>query len=607
MNYKLISEPETNCDVLEQVLINRGVNKDDLKNYFMAATCGEAKNINSPETLGITPLEEAASALLHTISGNKECIIIVDCDYDGFGSSALLTNYLHDLFPSWTENHVTFFLHDGKQHGLADFMSNLENMDTDNIRLIITPDSSSNDYDCHKKLKEKGITVLILDHHEADKISDDAIVINNQLSDYPNKSLAGTGVTWQFCRYIDSILDRNNADKYIDIVGMTQISDMMDLRNIETRTLVTLGTKYDNLENPFIAGMADKNAYSLRKMANLQQEDDYITPMGAAFYIVPLVNATIRSGTMEEKRLLFDSMLNHKAFTEILSNKRGHKLGEKERVIDQALRMVTNVKNRQTKAEKVALEYVDELIEKRGLWNNKVLLFLLDKDDAQKVPSNIGGLVANRIMGKYQRPCCMLREHNGIFSGSARGCQKADVSEFKDLCEETGVTTFTAGHQGAFGLGIKKENIDTFINKTNTFLKDMPTEPKYYVDFVYTPEVLKYSADDIIRIGNNFFLWGQNIDEPYIAIKDLKISKQDINIYEGKTNTLKITLPQNKFITFIKFNISDEEMEIFNNIGDGYIELEVVGRCSVNKWQDKEYPQIMIENYNIVDSNKYYF
>lgn len=156
-------------------------------------------------------------------------------------------------------------------------------------------------------------------------------------------------------------------------------------------------------------------------------------------------------------------------------------------------------------------------------------------------------------------------------------------------------------------MGVPQDQINTFVESINKQLKDMPTEPKYYVDFVYTPEVLKYSADDIIRIGNNFFLWGQNIDEPYIAIKDLKISKQDINIYEGKTNTLKITLPQNKFITFIKFNISDEEMEIFNNVGDGYIELEVVGRCSVNKWQDKEYPQIMIENYNIVDSNKYYF
>ena len=51
------------------------------------------------------------------------------------------------------------------------------------------------------------------------------------------------------------------------------------------------------------------------------------TSIGAAFFIVPFVNAITRSGTIEEKKLLFNSMLNHEAFKQILSNKRGHKLG----------------------------------------------------------------------------------------------------------------------------------------------------------------------------------------------------------------------------------------------------------------------------------------
>lgn len=62
--------------------------------------------------------------------------------------------------------------------------------------------------------------------------------------------------------------------------------------------------------------MAEKNAYSL---------GDIISPIGVAFYIVPLVNAVTRVGTMEEKILLFESMLEWKAFEEVPSTKRGCK------------------------------------------------------------------------------------------------------------------------------------------------------------------------------------------------------------------------------------------------------------------------------------------
>lgn len=53
----------------------------------------------------------------------------------------------------------------------------------------------SNDYDFHKKIKKAGRQIIILDHHEAEHVSEDAIVINNQLSNYPNKELSGAGVT----------------------------------------------------------------------------------------------------------------------------------------------------------------------------------------------------------------------------------------------------------------------------------------------------------------------------------------------------------------------------------------------------------------------------
>lgn len=57
------------------------------------------------------------------------------------------------------------------------------------------------------------------------------------------------------------------------------------------------------------------------------------------------------------------------------------------------------------------------------------------------------GLAANKIMGKYQRPCCVLTNTADGYQGSARGCDIIGVTEFKDICENTGMISFAQGHQ----------------------------------------------------------------------------------------------------------------------------------------------------------------
>ena len=159
-------------------------------------------------------------------------------------------------------------------------------------------------------------------------------------------------MTWQFCRYIDSVLNCNYANNFLDLVALGGCGDMMSLKSMETRYLISKGFKLENIKNPFISYMIDKNSFPLSKADYISSNPEMgCTSMGAAFFIVPFVNAITRSGTMEEKQLLFKSMLQHKAFEKVLSTKRGHKPGEEEQLIIQAIRTVTNVKNRQTKAE----------------------------------------------------------------------------------------------------------------------------------------------------------------------------------------------------------------------------------------------------------------
>ena len=587
MKIKLINQPNKNLKATEQILVNRGIDLKDAYHYLNTTDA----DINSPLAFGEDKMYRAAAAIVGCMGLDQRILVVVDCDCDGYTSAAIFINYLHDLFPSYVENKLDWFLHSGKQHGLSDL--HLE--DNHKYGVIVVPDAASNDYDLHLEFAYDDISVVVLDHHEAEFESPNAIIINNQLCDYPNKHLSGAGVTWQFCRYFDSLMNTDFANRYLDLVALGNTADMMSLRELETKHLITKGFKDENIHNPFIRGMADKNAFTLGPK---------ITSMGAAFYIAPFVNAMVRSGEPEEKEILFQSMLNFKAFQKIPSNKRGHKPGEMEMLVTQALRTATNVKNRQSRIEEETLGKLEGLIEKRNLLEHKVLMFLLEPG---QVDRNIAGLIANKFMAKYQRPVCILTKvinENGIsYQGSARGCDLAGISNFKDICEATLAIDYAQGHQGAFGIGIPEGLIEIFLEKTDELLKDMSDEPIYYVDYLY--DSYDMSGQDIFDIAYMDELWGQNMPEPYVAFEKLKIKKDMVTVYRKKDNTLKITLP-NK-ISLIMFHAEDELCDKLQNHNPGYYTMNIVARCAVNEYNGYITPQLKIKDFEIVGQGLYDF
>ena len=604
MKFKLINPINPNYSTIEQVLTNRNIPITQIKHYLNTTD----EDINQPELFGENKLKSAAALVIQTVYLNKHMAVIVDCDCDGYTASAIFINFLHDLFPQYVENNLSYFVHDSKTHGLSDTMNWLSNKD--NLGLVVLPDAGSNDYEYHKELKKQGINVLILDHHDAEKISQDAVVINNQLSDYPNKNLSGAGVTWQFCRYLDKLMKKDNAEQYRDLVALGNDADMMSLQSIQTKHLISSGLSRPR--NPFIVTMAEKNAFSLKGK---------LTPIGVAFYIAPFVNAMTRSGTVEEKQLLFESMLKHRAFQELPSTKRGHVLGETETLVEQAVRVATNVKNRQTKVQDELMQKVQTKISKYNLLSHKVLLFLMNPGEIDR---NVAGLVANKIMAKYQRPTCILTKTETVvrgakkedlpwdeyeeqtiisYAGSARGCDKTGINDFKSICLQTGVCNYAEGHPGAFGLSINEQNIQTFIQKTDEILSSMNDQAIYYVDYIYDSDNIK--AQDILDIANLDELWGKDLDQPFIAVRNLKITPDMVTIYDKRGYTIKIKTPSG--IDIIKFRASEQDCQKLQTNNTGFIELNVVGRCSQNEWLGNISAQIFMEEYEIIDSNKYYF
>lgn len=563
-------------------MLNRGFQPEEIQHYLNPIE----DDILDPFLLD--NVREGIVILIRHIKAQDRATVVIDVDCDGCCSSAILINYLHDLFPAWVENCLTYYMNDGKQHGII--YDNVPN----NIQLLIVPDAGTNDAEACQQLKEQGIDVLILDHHLQDIDNPYACIINNQTCDYPNKSLCGAGVVYKFCSCIDSLLEIQQADQYLDLVALGLIADVMNLRPYETHYLVTKGLSQIN--NPYFKMMVEKQSYSLK---------DEITPQGVAFYIAPYINATIRMGTNEDKMLMFEAMLNHKAYELIDSTKRGCK-GQKETRVEQACRNCTNVKSHQQKARDAAIEVIEKLIQERHLNNNKILLVQLDSQNI--INKNLTGLAANILMSEYGKPVMLLNETYNeqgekCWEGSARNVGNSKFENFKDFITNSGLCLYGAGHEAAFGAGIKDKNVKAFIEYSNQELASYDFSACYKVDFIF--DASNFNGKDIIKVAELKSLWGQGVEEPYIALENIKVYKDNVFLMSpDKSPTLKILLPNGTSI--IKFKSSKEEYEQLKT-DLGCLTLNIVGRCEENVWNGSITPQIIVTDYEVIGTEQYYF
>lgn len=574
MRYSLLTETIPFYTPVEHIFYNRGIPVDEIEHY---------KNVSIEDTYSPTLLEnirEGVCLLAKHIGQKNKVGILVDCDADGFTSSALLTNYLNFLYPSWVSNCVVHFFHQGKQHGLADSVSSIVQA---GVKLIIVPDAGGGDSEYVEQLKEHNIETLIIDHHHTVlEECGSAVVINNQLGQYPNTTLSGVGVVYKFCEYLDECLLINLAPTFLDLVAVGCVADLMPLTNYETLYYIREGLK--TINNPFIKAMVKEQEYSINKHGGLD-------PYSIGFYIAPFINATIRVGTLEEKEMLFNSMLDINKETLVESGKRGHK-GEQVLLVEEVCRVCANIKTRQTKLRDENLAIIEKLIEERNLSDNKMIVVQLQKE--LQMDKNILGLIANILMDKYQRPILLLNEteenDEPVWAGSVRNYKYNEIKDLRQFLADMPQTLYAQGHASAFGVSIPNKLFDSFMEETNKALENFDFSSMYRVDFIFDPDD---EAEYFLQIADLKQYYGTGFEEPYIAIKDIHIDSNNLQLMsKDKNPTLKITLPNG--VEIMKFKSSQEEYEnLLNTV------IDIVGKCSVNVWMGRITPQVLTEDYEI--------
>ena len=290
-------------------------------------------------------------------------------------------------------------------------------------------------------------------------------------------------------------------------------------------------------------------------------------------------------------------MLEHLANEEVPSTKRGHK-GETELLCEQAARVAKNVKAGQDRLrDKLSAEF-EELIEAKNLTSNKILA--LKMKDSTQDDRNITGLVANKLMSKYQRPVLVLSnrvlEDGSVhWAGSGRNGGDGLIS-FQKFLNDSGLVDWAQGHDNAFGVSIPDENFAKLIEYGNVQLADLDFTPKHKIDIIYYGNNI--DINDIASLADNNDLWGEGLEEPKILIKDLPIKSGAVSI--SPKGYFKIDMGSE--LSIVKMRMSFDEYDQIDRSG---VKLDIVGTCFRNVGYGDGL-QIRIEDYDI-KTQQWYF
>lgn len=489
MKYKLKGKIKNS--VLDTILSNRNLTEEKVEWLL------NADESNWEDTRNYININDAYKCLMENIYKFKNILICMDEDLDGVSSASMIYQFIRD---DLGYNNVFYTIHSrNKTHGLSDEIVNKAIKSCD---LLIMPDAASSDIEGQKKLLEHDVNFIALDHHlfDANVIPPGAIVVNNKDGNVENSFGSGAAVTYKFVHYVAEQENIDLGNKYIDLVNLANIADMMDMTSLENRYIFNEGKQLNNITN---------------NMLNVFVKEHNIKPYlkidDVAWNIAPLCNSIIRNGTVDDKDMLFRAFIGEDETVQYKS--RGQ---YKEQSLQEAvIRIANNLKRKQK-----------DLIDKATKGNVK----LLSKDtdmvvliDSQNIDRNITGVVANKFLQIYNKPILMLREDKNIYRGSAR-CPN-QIESFNNICKESGLFEYVEGHDNSFGYSIQKDNIDKFIEFVNEKLKNIDFTNEVEVDYIYEKNI---PLEDVISIGELEDVWCNTLKRPKFIIKGVKVNSKKI-------------------------------------------------------------------------------
>ncbi len=470
-----------------QVLVNRGVGDAAAARRFLDPSL---EDLHDPFLL--RGLDRAVARIEQAALAGERVLIFGDYDVDGITATYLLYSTLRAL-GARVEFRIPHRTRDG--YGLS--AAAIEAAAARGFKLVVTVDCGITAVDAVRRACELGVDVVITDHHEPPATLPAACAIVNPHQPgcaYPFKSLAGVGVTFKL---VQALLahrgGRARAEEFLDIVAIGTIADVVPLVG-ENRVLARAGLAR-------LPGSAKLGLRALIDSAGLGGRA--ISSSHVAFVLAPRINAAGRMGNAEQglRLLLARDPDEARACAESLEDDNQRRREADERVLAEA-------------AARVETELG---------WPDCASIVLGSRD----WHPGVIGIVASRLVERYQRPTVLVALGGAVGRGSGRSLPGLPLNQLLAECGDLLVAH--GGHAFAAGLTVHADHVGALRARLEALVRAR-VRPEQFMRTLTIDGETRLGACDFELIGwlERMSPHGLDNPEPLFAAREVAVESVSV-------------------------------------------------------------------------------
>ena len=524
--------------LFERILAARGIDSDSIATFLLP------DYINNYNPFLLVDVDKAVKRLILAKKNQDKIVIYGDYDIDGLTSTALLLEALIKFGFKDVSSFIPSRFTDG--YGLS--IDAIENLSKEKVNLIITVDCGTQSKQEIIKANELGIDVIVTDHHNPSKVQPPAIAVINPKridSKYPFKELAGVGVVFKLVQALQtkmSGLPKGHEKWFLDLVALGTVCDSAPLID-ENRIFVYWGIKV----------LSKQKRLGLKALMSVSDiNPNKINAKTLGFILGPRMNA---AGRLENAKYALDMLISD-------NNKTAN---EEATHLD-----MMNLKRRVEQSE-----ITKQAIIQAERYNTDSVLVLSNKN----WNNGIVGIVASKILEKFQKPTIILQEMGNDSKGSARSFGDFNIANAIEYCKD--IITSGGGHNFAAGISLPTKNIEKFRQQINEYYKNLNIVNQK--DLLLPREDTLASLDEIneevVEQINQLEPFGVGNQQPILKTKNLLVKNVRKMGSDGQHLKLDLLDESGRMMQFLAFNAQDY---LFVNVNE---KVNVWYHLDINEWQ----------------------
>lgn len=538
-----------------RLLLLRGVTTLAEANSFLTGTLSTL-----PDPFLLAGMDSAVTRLVDAIANGEKIAVHGDYDVDGITGTAMLCDGLRQ-FGAQMEYHIPLRMRDG--YGLSE--SAIRTCADNGVTLLLSVDCGISALSEALLATELGLDLIITDHHQPLASLPQALACINPWQShcsYPDKKLSGVGVAFMLIialrsrlRELGQLSTPEPDIRYLlDLVAMGTIADLVPLHGVN-RVLVQTGLRL--LERELRPGVK-----ALKQVADAKKMSAGVV----GYKLAPRLNAAgrLEDASLGVQLLLCDQQVQADALAQQLNAFNSQRQTIERQVLEQALERVTS-----------------------ELSDDQRTIVLAD----ERWHSGVIGIVASRLVERFNRPTVLIALTGGEGKGSARSIRGFHLFQAFQQCSQHFLGF--GGHEYAAGLSMHQSAVADFAMAFEQHAQHVLSDDAMVPVRNFDAEVLLQDLDrNLYDEMHTLAPFGAGNPEPLLICSNVRVQNPSI---VGEKHIRFIVQQDGYSHPCIAFGLAERFDQLVGCV-------DILFNLSLNCWRDRETLQLQVKDFRVSQS-----